>query len=128
MTRQMERVEADGVEGIARRHLANYCNEVCAQFNCTPANAVALMMKECADGFGEIDEGLTRRYLRLLHEAYSAKVDGNYKANVKRMTQLALVIEDLVLLEIQEVRPVQGVSMIPRATGLSSVASAEDTK
>lgn len=100
--RQMERVEADGVEGMARRHLANFCNEVCAEYNCAPANAVALMMKECADGFGEIDEQLTRRYLRLLHDAYSAKIAGDRKENVKRMTQLGLVIESLVLLEIQK--------------------------
>lgn len=102
MTMQFERHEADAVELIARRHLAACCDEICAKFKCAPANAVALMMKECTDGLGEIDEGLTRRYLRLLHEAYTAKIDGDYRANVKRMTQVAMVLEQLVLLEIQK--------------------------
>lgn len=104
MTMQMNRIEADGVEAIARRHLAAFCNEV-GPLGCTPANAVALMIKEGVDGFGEIDEALTRRFLRHLHEAYVAKTSGDTKGNVKRMTQMALVLHELVLLEIQKYKP-----------------------
>lgn len=98
---QLPRVEADGVEAHACRYLAAFCREASA-VGCTPANAVALMVKECIDSLGEIDEAQTRTFLRVMHEAYVAKTSGDMKANVKAMTKVAACVERLALLEIQK--------------------------